>query len=140
MFSRLFHFILLVGLFQTILACQQTPRQELLTSTSWKLVGVISRPVTASKKDSIPAAPPQNQTLNISYTFQKDKKYALKRASQIDKGEWGISSDEKILLLRSHTQESENSEFRIHILNTHKLVVSSEHKTKQEILYFIAKN
>jgi hypothetical protein len=128
---------LIAALFQIFLACQTPPKQDLLTDVSWKLVGVVARPLVASKRDSIPPEPPQKQSLDIIYTFQKNKKYQINRASQIDKGDWGLSSDEKVLLLRSLGQVSENSEFRIHRLQATTLVMSSEHKTKQEILYFI---
>jgi hypothetical protein len=122
--------------FSCLQNCSSVPKQELLTKATWRLQGVVSRPLVASKKDSIPAEPLQREKVQITYQFQKDKKYIFLRGSQKDVGDWGMSSDEKVLLLRSHTSGNENAEFRIHSLNESRLIVSTEHKDKQEILYF----
>lgn len=131
-------------IFYAIISClcfacgSKIDRREQLVASKWKLQAVISRPFLSAKRDSIPSVPSQKEAVQIIYQFQKDKKYTFQRGTQIDKGDWGMSSDEKVLLLRSSTQTNENSEFQIHTLNSYQLVISSEHKGKQEILYLIA--
>lgn len=138
MLLRIFYTILFFIGFSCLQACKQTPRPDLLTTPKWKLVGVISRPWVEAKRDSIPIEPTQKERVNITYQFHKDKKYTFLRGSQRDEGEWGMSSDEKVLLLRSRINEKDHGEFRIHALNVAQLVMSSEHKGRQEILYFTA--
>lgn len=131
-------FLLLISCF--LLACGTKPnKQETITASQWKLQGIVSRPFVTAKKDSIPAEPFQKETVQIIYQFHKDKKYTFLRGTQTDKGGWGMSSDEKVLLLRSHTQASENSEFHIHTIEASQLIISTEHNGRQEILYFAAK-
>lgn len=138
MYLRKIYTICALSICIAIAACSKPNKQGALLLPTWKLEGVLSRTSNATKKDSIPPEPTQKEKVKISYQFHKDKTYTFRRGNQTDKGDWGMSSDERVLLLHSRAQASENSEFHIHTLENSKLIISSEHKGKQEILYFVA--
>ena len=124
--------------FIAVAGCGSPPKKETILHQKWQLQGVLKRTAEEAGKDTtLPAQPKQKKPLQIFYEFHPDKTYTFSRGTQVDKGSWAMSSNEKILLLRSPT---ESSEFKIYKLADNQLILTTEDaKGSQEILYLEGK-
>ena len=127
-------FIFLISCSFIGVSCGKLKPQEAL-SQKWKLDGVAIPP--KNNVDSLPFKPVEISKAKISYHFNPNKTYTIQRGTQVEgSGNWGISSNEKVLVLHSNQKSTENEEFRIKELTYNRLVLISEHRGSLEALYF----
>lgn len=71
----------------------------------------------------------------ITYTFLADSTYEIKIGNQHDRGLWKMSTDYKVLILRSDYHEEDDAEFLIDFMADHQLRLISEESGIREVMF-----
>jgi hypothetical protein len=127
------HYYLYQGLMLALAACGGVSRPDIIKQ-SWQVNKI---EIIAPNEKSAPS--PQtgdSKKINyqIVYNFKENGNYFLKNGSRLDSGQWALSSDERVLVLKSATNPLDNSEFLIEELNSYRLVLATENKGKKEVI------
>jgi hypothetical protein len=114
-------------------ACGGVSRPDVIKQ-SWQVNKI--EIIAPNEKPNTEGQTPETKKVNyqIVYEFKENGNYFLKNGSRLDSGQWALSSDERVLVLKSATNPLDNSEFLIEELNNYRLVLATENKGKKEAI------
>ncbi|MCU0447135.1 MAG: hypothetical protein MUE85_19745 [Microscillaceae bacterium] len=120
--------------FFCLTACGGVSRLEVILQT-WKVNKIeIVNPKEKTDSDTLAPELPKKINYAIVYEFRQNGNYYLQNGSRRDSGRWALSSDERVLVLKSATNSVDNSEFLIEELNNYRMLISTENKGKKETI------
>ncbi len=129
-------FLFCGGLMMLFFSCGHVQKPKEIINT-WKVTRIqIIRPDTtdAPSEDYIPAIQLDQHDYQITYTFRQDSTYLVRHYNQTDSGRWVLSSDEKVLLLRSTQNTSDDAEFLIKTFDPLRMTLATEEGGVQELI------
>lgn len=114
-------------------ACGGVSRPDIIKQ-SWQVNKIEIIAPDEKPDSSTQAGDSKKINYQIVYNFKENGNYFLKNGSRLDSGRWALSSDERVLVLKSATNPLDNSEFLIEELNSYRLVLATENKGKKEVI------
>jgi hypothetical protein len=122
-------------------ACSTTMNKKEIIARKWRVESIevipavqdTAQPIINSN-DNLP------KKYKIWYDFKANGIYVCQRGNMKDEGEWQLSTDEKVLLLKSTQNSKDDASWWIEELNRYQIMLSTQERGKKEIIKLSPEN
>ncbi len=129
------NFILIFLFFLMQMSCTSTMNKKEILIRKWRVESIEVIPtVQDTAQPTINTDDNNPKKYKIWYEFKSNGVYICQRGSMADSGKWEISTNEKVLLLKSFHHNKDDADCLIEELNRYLIVLSTQERGKKEIL------